>query len=115
MPRRRGALRRIPKGFESVRLLEQNEWAVHGPTIDENPGADSQTTVYPDWQTWAEFYGQVREEYLNSRRAPGEPACERLYQAILAGRDPDQERADIVRELYENDPRIAMGFVRPRP
>ena len=107
MPRkRRKSKTRTPSGLMEISPPELIHWAVYGPMIGghDHPGH----TVWPDWETWAEFYGRIRNEYLAGRRhAP--VAAERLYEAIVAGNDPDMVYEELERERRENDPRKILG------
>ena len=107
--RTRRGRHRLPSGFESVGIPELISWSTTGPTVSDDPPSSSRVTVYPDWAAWAEFYGRVREQYMASQRGPGVPAVERLYEAILAGKDPEEESAAISRDNAENDPRKAWA------
>ncbi len=113
--------RRIPKaqGLADIPKNELAQWKVYGPMIGDK---------YESWQEWTEVYKNCREELLARieerlkclmsnpalKKELGErehrpPACERIYQAILAGQDPDQVKNQIAKELEEEDPRKRLG------
>jgi hypothetical protein len=104
--RRRKRRQLIPSGLAEITSLEQTHWAVYGPDIGDHNLQGY--TLWEDWQIWAQFYATVREEFLAQRRNKN-PACERIYQGILAGRDPEAVCEEIRREQEENDPRKLLG------
>jgi hypothetical protein len=55
-----------------------------------------------------DFYAQCRTAYLDSRRSPREPACERLYAAIQAGQDPEAVLTELQGERDLSDPRLLL-------
>lgn len=119
MVKRRAGVRRLPSSFEAISLGERLRWSGGNPSIEEagvelEPGYWGM--VWPSWAAWAEAYRQCRDDFLaHCAQRPNLPApnSERLYEAILAGRDPEEVLSQIRREEAENDPRVAMGFVTP--
>ena len=101
----RRARHRLPSNFAAIGLLELTQWAVYGPIVGEDPTISSTRTVYPDWETWGRFYGEVRDEYLAGRRAPGTPACERIFEVVKLGLDPASVLEELRQEREDNDPR----------
>ena len=114
--------RRILKfeGLSAIPEYELCQWMARGPEI----GGE----LWPSWGDWRAVYELCRGELLSKIRTrretqmlspiiarqlggrpPVVPACERLYQAILAGEDPDQVKAQIRREVELNDPRKLLG------
>jgi len=69
--------------------------------------------VHANWADFRKYYGAVRDEFLRLRRERHGadcriPVAERLYQAIEAGRDPDQELELIDAEQRADDPRKVL-------
>ncbi len=105
--------RRIPKaqGLADISKAEQCQWRVYGPVI----GGDR----WQNWEEWAQVYEGCREELLENIQARRErllqeprlagqvkdeaPACERIFQAIQEGKDPDQVQGEIISGI--RDPR----------
>ena len=107
--RRRAKGRPLPKGLAEVSLCERSLWAVSGPLLETDGVTLLDGTHYrlwPDWRTWAEFYGSVREELYAARpwRRKGS-AAERLYDAYLRGEDLDAVRINVDLDRRATDPR----------
>ena len=82
--------------------------------IELEPG--SPIMVWPSWEAWAETYARCREAFLaHLAQRPHLPApdSERLYLAILDGRDLEEVLQELRRERELNDPRPAMWPLRP--
>ena len=123
MATRRKKIRRpVPRGLAEVSGLELIHWRVYGPNV----GGD--VHGWPSWEAWAEVYAGCREEMLArdaARRAAQAkhpalarllekgplqvPACERIWQAMARGEDPEQEQQIILDELRANDPRRLLA------
>jgi hypothetical protein len=104
-----------PTNLDQVRGLELNGWAVNGPLIAGPYSTDAVRTfegagyiVWASWDEWATFYAGVRDAYLSSRRVIDNLACERLFEAIVAGQDPADVRRQIAAEQAANDPRHVL-------
>lgn len=120
--RRRRIRRPIPTGLADIGPGERVNWNVNGPIIGDGPGE------WPSWQEWAEVYEGCRQEILDGIKARREaqmrhptlarqlegkplkvPACERIYQAMQRGEDPQKVQAEIAREAEADDPRKMLG------
>jgi hypothetical protein len=118
MPRRlRTPKRRYdgPHGLAAITLLERGQWSVSGPMVGESERvcADTGRVLYhawPDWQTWATFYGVVRDELHRERPWRRERSvAERLYVAWChEERDLDGLQTALVAERAANDPRRVL-------
>lgn len=118
MPKKRTIRKsRLPDALDQISSLEKGHWAVYGPQI-KREGSPVRTSanhvIWPSWDQWATFYGQCRDQYLAERRARAEPACERLYQAMQRGDDPDVELERMAEERAANDPRKWLFAGEPR-
>jgi len=123
MATRRKKIRRpAPRGLAEVSGLELIHWRVYGPNV----GGD--VHGWPSWEAWGQVYAGCREEMLAkdaarraaqmrhptlARQLENEPlqvpACERIWQAMARGEDPEQAQQMIRDELHANDPRLAFG------
>jgi len=118
MPKRKTGLRRLPSSFDAISLGERLRWSGAGPCIEAHVEFDPEAwgMVWPSWEVWAEVYGKCREDLLAQRaQRPNLPApnSELLFEAILAGEDPEEVLAELRREEELNDPRLAMGLGTP--
>ena len=120
MPRRKGGVRRLPQSFDAIGLGERLAWSGCGPCVEGDgttlePG--SPTMVWPNWTAWFEVYSKCREAFLAERsKRPNLPApgSERLYRAILDGRDPEEVVQELWLERALSDPRPALfGLASP--
>jgi hypothetical protein len=97
---------RTPQKLAEISGTERARWQGAGPIL----AADGVTlqdgapyVIWPDWTTWAEFYGAVRDELYGDRPWRRDTSvAERLWIAYLAGED-----LDVVRERCPraDDPR----------
>ena len=110
-------MRRIPK-IEAITEAELCRWRIYGPIV----GQDEE---FSTWDEWAAVYESLRPGLLDKIKArrdqlsknptlskqiqTKEPACEQLYKAIQAGRDPEALLKEIRLERIENDPRKNLG------
>ena len=113
MPKRRTRIHRLPSSFDAISLGERLRWSRGRPCIEANvePQPESWGLVWPSWAAWAEVYGKCREAFLAycaERPNRTAPDSERLYEAILADKDPEEVLAELRREEAENDPRLNM-------
>ena len=113
MPRkRRQPKRRLPAGLAEISLCERTLWHCAGPLLEADRVAlrdHSMYHVWQDWPTWATFYGEVRLELYANRPWRRETSCaERLYEAFVAGEDPEAVRVAMRAEAAMRDPRRAL-------
>lgn len=110
MPRKRRQLkRRIPQALNEVSRAELARWVVSGPLladeVDELHHA-APYVIWPDWGTWAAFYGQVREQWGPDRPWIREGStAEALYRAHLSGANVDILRDKLAAQRRACDPR----------
>lgn len=113
MPRkRRTPKKRVLTGLSNISSMEQLYWAVYGPMVDKSGAGvpvlgPAGCIIWPDWKTWADFYGEIRKEYLDSRATHPE-AAETLYTAVMSGADPEEARQQMAARAQESDPREVL-------
>lgn len=114
MPRKRrhAKVRHVlPVGLDQITLTERAFWSTYGPLVgDEAPKLEAGAPyhVWPDWATWAAFYGAVRGELFCHPSLRERSVCEAMYAAFCDGEDPEQVRAAMLAERAANDPRLLL-------
>ena len=90
------------QGLESIDKLEFAHWTTYGPEIDGGR--------YLDWDDWFTHYETLRDELLDRiGDREKQPACEIIYQAMLAGECPETARREVLEDLKRNDPRSILS------
>ena len=91
MPRKRRQPKRrapIPRGLAEITLSERAYWSCHGPAIGDRP--------WPDWATWLDFYGSIRDQLFAARPWLRERSiADAVYVAWREGRDPGAVRDEL--------------------
>ncbi len=115
MPRRRRHPKRrppLPQGLQQISLAERCQWSADGPLLDtdlEGRHVPDGYHAWPNWNTWAEFCAQVREQLLRDRPwLRDTSAAETLYAAWRAGDDVDVVRAQMRALDAAHDPRLIV-------
>jgi len=99
----------LPRGLAQISLTERARWTCAGPLLadDVDGPIDPCYHVWPDWDTWAEFYGAVRAELYGAWPHRRERSvAEQLYLAWSNGGDVDRTRkAILATRAAAEDPR----------
>jgi hypothetical protein len=105
--RRTPKARRLPAGLREISLAERATWSCQGPTLASDVDDQTLAGVWPDWATWAAFYGSVRDELHASRPWLAETSvAEHLFEAWRDGRRDLGERREALIAALRPDPRL---------
>ena len=103
--KRRTPKRRAPlaEGLAAISLCERARWSSYGPIIGDS---DSPYQHWPDWATWAAFYGTVRAELFAARPwLRARSVADQIFLAWSEGQDPEAARQALLDRRAAADPR----------